>query len=136
MDIFEFIETYLDKKVDYDGYYGAQCVDLFRQYCSDVLKIPRTESVLGAKDIVEHYEELPITKEHFELLSAKEAKLGDIVIWGSTATNQYGHIAIVLANLGNRFIVLEQDGFKQDGTKLAYRSADNIIGILRKRSKQ
>lgn len=31
MDIFEFIEKYLDKKVDYDGYYGAQCVDLFRQ---------------------------------------------------------------------------------------------------------
>ena len=136
MNIFEFIETYLDKKVDYDGYYGAQCVDLFRQYCSDVLNVPRTESVQGAKDIAIHYEELPVTKKHFELLSAKEALLGDVAIWGSTASNQYGHIAIVLANLGSRFIVLEQDGFKQNGTKLAYRSADNIIGILRKRPKQ
>ena len=136
MDIFEFIETYLGKKVDYDGCYGAQCVDLFRQYCSDVLKVPRTESVLGAKDIAEHYEELPITKKHFEMLNVKEAKLGDIAIWGNTTSNQYGHIAIVLANLGSRLIVLEQDGYKQDGTKLAYRSTDNIIGILRKRSKQ
>lgn len=136
MDIFEFIETYLGKKVDYDGCYGAQCVDLFRQYCSDVLKVPRTESVIGAKDIAEHYEELPITKKHFEMLNVKEAKLGDIAIWGSTASNQYGHIAIVLANLGSRLIVLEQDGYKQDGTKLAYRSTDNVIGILRKRPKQ
>ena len=136
MDMFEFIETHLGKKVDYDGCYGAQCVDLFRQYCSDVLKVPRTESVLGAKDIAEHYEELPITKKYFEMLNVKEAKLGDIAIWGSTASNQYGHIAIVLANLGSRLIVLEQDGYKQDGTKLAYRSTDNIIGILRKRTKQ
>ncbi|WP_252722587.1 hypothetical protein [Treponema phagedenis] len=37
MSLDEFVKKYLGKKVDYDGHYGAQCVDLFRQYCKDVL---------------------------------------------------------------------------------------------------
>ncbi len=47
MTLDEFVKKYLGKKVDYDGQYGAQCVDLFRQYCKDVLGIPHTGGVIG-----------------------------------------------------------------------------------------
>ena len=39
MTLSEFITKYDRKIVDYDGAYGAQCVDLFRQYSKDVLGI-------------------------------------------------------------------------------------------------
>ena len=51
MKIEEFINKYLNKIVDFDGAFGAQCVDVFRQYCKDVLEIPHTGAVEGAKDL-------------------------------------------------------------------------------------
>ena len=36
MKLDEFINKYINTKVDFDGAFGAQCVDLFRQYCKDV----------------------------------------------------------------------------------------------------
>ena len=35
----EFVKKYENKKVDFDGVYGAQCVDLFRQYVKECLGI-------------------------------------------------------------------------------------------------
>ena len=32
MTLEEFVNKYIGRKVDFDGAYGAQCVDLFRQY--------------------------------------------------------------------------------------------------------
>ena len=63
MTLIEFVNRYLGKKVDFDGHYGAQCVDLFRQYNRDVLGNERTESVVGAKDLVLQYEKLPLEKK-------------------------------------------------------------------------
>ena len=55
MTLLEFVNKHIGKKVDFDGYYGPQCVDLYRQYCQDVWEIPHTGSVEGAKDLVEKY---------------------------------------------------------------------------------
>ena len=51
MTLDEFVEKYNGKKIDYDGHYGAQCVDVFRQYCKDVLAIPHTGGVVGAAEL-------------------------------------------------------------------------------------
>lgn len=37
MTLKRFIVNNLDKKVDFDNKLGFQCVDLYRQYCKDVL---------------------------------------------------------------------------------------------------
>ena len=47
MKLDEFVMKYVKTKVDFDKVYGAQCVDLFRQYCYDVLELPHTGSVEG-----------------------------------------------------------------------------------------
>ena len=137
MTLLEFVNRNCGKKVDFDGYYGAQCVDLFRQYCKDVLEVPYTGAVEGAKDLVERYWSLPVERKHFVLCKdAASAKSGDVVVWGATDKNRYGHVAIAVAEDENVLLVFEQDGFKQDGAKLAWRSKNNVIGVLKKWSRE
>lgn len=135
MDIKQFVDTYLGKKVDFDGFYGAQCVDLFRQFNKDVFGFPHTGGVEGAKDLWELYGKLPVEKKHYEQIR-KEGTIpieGDIVVFGKTASNKYGHVAIVLWASRNVLVVFEQDGFKQDGAKIGTRPYDNVLGYLRRR---
>ena len=40
MELSDFVRKYDGCKVDFDGVYGAQCVDLFRQYAKECLVIP------------------------------------------------------------------------------------------------
>ena len=133
MTLLEFVNKHIGKKVDFDGYYGPQCVDLYRQYCQDVWEIPHTGSVEGAKDLVEKYYILPRERKYLVLCKAPEsAKSGDVAVWGATPSNKYGHVAIVVAEDEGLLLVFEQDGFKKDGAKLAWRTKNNIIGVLKK----
>lgn len=134
MKLYEFVNKYLNRKIDFDNAYGAQCVDVFRQYCKDVLNIPHTGAVEGAKDLFLNYEKLPLEMKYFDKieLSYIFPRYGDVIIWGETKSNRYGHVAIVLSNLRDReVLVFEQDGFKQDGAKLSIRTTENMLGILR-----
>ena len=132
MKLDEFINKYINTKVDFDNAFGAQCVDLFRQYCKDVLNIPHTGAVEGARDIFLNYDKLPLEQKYFKKYSTNNPKPADIIIWNETKTNKYGHIAIVVSSLSNnKVLVFEQDGFKQDGAKLSIRTTENMLGILR-----
>lgn len=129
MTLTEFIRTYLGKKVDFDGAFGAQCVDLYRQYCSSVLQVPQSPAVEGAKDIIRKPGALKVTTEN----ALADYTRGDVLVWGASKTNQYGHVAILVSVYNTKyFIVLEQDGFAQDGVKLAFRSRENLLGCLYK----
>lgn len=134
MTLEEFINKNMGKKVDFDGAYGAQCVDLFRQYCKDVLNIPHTGSVDpdGAKALWLNYENLPVEMAYFERVrSSKTLHYGDVLVWDATTTNKYGHVAIFLGNTSDGVLVLEQDGFKQDGVKIKVRAKLRLLGALR-----
>lgn len=134
MNLWSFVQKHIKTLVDYDKAYGGQCVDLYRQYCQDVLGVPRTESVVGAKDLVECYEKNAVEKGAFMLVEDRlSGQQGDVVVWGATKTNPYGHVAIVLEyHAGGELVVFEQDGYKQDGAKIAWRTAKGVIGYLRK----
>ena len=132
MKLDEFINKHINTKVDFDNAFGAQCVDLFRQYCKDVLNIPHTGAVEGAKDVFLNYDKLPLEQKYFKKYSTNNPKPADVIIWNETKTNKYGHIAIVVSSLSNnKVLVFEQDGFKQDGAKLAIRTTENMLGVLR-----
>ena len=137
MSLEEFVIKYSGKKVDFDGVYGAQCVDLFRQYCKDVLNIPEHTGSCstsgGAKDLFLDYPKMEKEKKYFTRETKKGMVQGDILIWNETETNKYGHVAIYLGKLNNSLIVFEQDGFKQDGAKINIRSKNNLLGFLRKK---
>ena len=134
MTVKEFVQKYNGKKVDYDKAYGAQCVDVFRQYCADVLNIEHTGGVNGAKDLFLDYFKMPKEQKYFMLVKDKDGtkyKEGDVLVWNSTKTNQYGHVAILLAEMSGDLLVFEQNGFTQDGAKIVLRTRENLLGALR-----
>ena len=123
MTLKRFIVNNLGKKVDFDNKFGFQCVDLYRQYCKDVLGIPQTPAVEGAKDIWENHGSLKQSKDSFAV--------GDILIYDSTPTNKYGHVCILVSLLdSDTFVVFEQNGFEQSGAKLTVRNTTNLLGSL------
>lgn len=123
MTLKRFIVTYNGKKVDWDKAHGYQCVDLFRQYCKDVLNVEQCPNVEGAKDLISKPGSLKVTHDSYAP--------GDVLIYGTTKTNPYGHVCILVSMLdSDTFIVFEQDGFKQDGAKLAVRDKNNLLGGL------
>lgn len=137
MTLEEFVKVNNGRKVDYDGVYGPQCVDLFRQYVWDVLGIKEhtgsCASSGGAKDLFLDYHKMPIEKKYFIRSASKTCKAGDVLIWNESLSNKYGHIAICLGVIGNSYIVFEQDGFLKDGAKINIRGRENLLGYLRKR---
>lgn len=130
MTLTQFIKKYQGLKVDFDKAFGAQCVDLYRQYCYDVYHIPHTGAVEGAKDLREIHG--PYLK-WIEDSATADYSVGDVLVWGATPTNKYGHVAILVAIYNTKyFVVFEQDGFKQDGAKLVLRSREGLLGYLYK----
>lgn len=135
MTLEEFVKKYKGKKVDFDNAYGAQCVDLFRQYTKECLGIKEHTGPCatsgGAKDLFLDYDKMPIEKKYFLRSKQKNWIPGDVLVWDQTATNKYGHVAIFLAKLGNDFLVFEQNGITQAGAEITVRIRDNLLGYLR-----
>lgn len=135
MNLIEFVNKYHGKKVDFDGAFGAQCVDLFRQYCKDVLRAGHTGAVDGAKDLFLKYADLPAECKYFDRISIQNGspEIGDVLVWDATPANKYGHVAICLGYdvTNDMIVVFEQDGLKQDGAKIAVRLKNNLLGVLR-----
>jgi len=100
----EFVKKYNGLGIDFDGYYGFQCMDLAHQYAVEVIgkDIP---SAPGAKDVwsktVTGYEKIPNTPTGVP-------QQGDIVIWGSDA-GPYGHIAVFDHGDVNGFVSFDQN---------------------------
>lgn len=137
MELVEFINKYLGKEVDYDGAYGVQCVDLFRQYCKDVLNVGHTGAVEGAKDLFLDYEKMDKEKLVFEKISGRTAgEYGDIAVYDATESNKYGHVAIVISVRYMENLVFEQKGGTKDPrAQVNWRSNEKLLGYLRLRRK-
>ena len=121
-------------KLNYDGSYGNQCVDVYRMYVKEVLGCPQSPPVTGAKNVWDTY--LP---EYFERIANTPEgipKEGDIVIWGMAP---YGHIAICDHATLSTLTCLEQNwlegGTVNDGKgKVELRlhaNYNNLLGWLR-----
>ena len=66
------------------------------------------------------------------VMVGKQIKYGDVIVYGATKTNKYGHVAIAITPINkNTTLVFEQNGIAQDGAKLVERPIDNILGVLR-----
>ncbi len=105
MTIKEFFSKYDGKGIDWDNSYGFQCVDLYDQYCVEVVGAPII-LVEGAKDIWNSY---PV--DYFErVLNTVDGVPieGDVIIWGS-GLGTYGHVAIYSEGDVNRFTSFDQN---------------------------
>lgn len=109
MDAFQ--NKWLGKRVDYDGVYQYQCVDLIKQYLYECFDL-HPQAWGDAKDywLTTH----PLILEKFNKVVYKDgtrASKGDILILKPTPYNQYGHIGIATGAA----LFLEQNGATGDG---------------------
>lgn len=139
MTLAEFMNKYpAGTRIDFDGAYGAQCVDLFRRYNQDVNELPHTgpcNVTGGAVDLVRNYSHMPVEKKYYKCLKTTTPRPGDVAVWPETSKNKYGHVAIVIyydAALKS-VLVMEQDGIQQNGVQYKYRDATTIEAVLRLR---
>lgn len=106
MTLDEFIKKYDGQNIDFDGSFGAQCVDLYRQYVKEVLGFPQSPPVEGAKDIWNTY--LPEYFGRIENTPTGVPEKGDIVIFGEKI-GKYGHVSIFVEGDTRRFVSFDQN---------------------------
>ena len=95
MNFTEFINAYNGKKIDYDGGFGVQCVDLAKMYMEKVLGI-KTTAIGNAEAYWRRYNEVKFLRDNFIKIPNTPTFIpqkGDIVLW-DTRHGKYGHIAV------------------------------------------
>ena len=125
----EFFDKYNSVGIDWDKYYGYQCVDLYRQYVHEVLNLPQSPGVEGAKDIWETY-----LKEHFDRFKNDPdavPELGDIIVWNKFAGNSYGHVGIYSSGDVNSFTSFDQNWPVGSLCHYQPHNYTNVLGWLR-----
>ena len=113
------------KKMNLDGAYGQQCVDVFLDYAQYLFgSIWRTTTGWGnAKDLFansnpSYWQKIANSPDPNHIPQA-----GDVVVWNAKGTNPYGHIAVVISANSSNITVLQQDGF------IDYNNDGNADGV-------
>lgn len=132
----DFVKKYDGKSVDFDKQYGAQCVDLFNFYNSEVVGAPfiGTPATGGARDLYEV--DSPTRAEFYKKLSADSAlQAGDVLVYGEPngryvengQTIYLGHVRIYVGE-GN---FIEQNGKVSQLTTVSNMKVGGLLGVLR-----
>ena len=146
----KFIDTYMGKAVDWDGHFGAQCVDLVRQYWHEVEKIPQPEptGTNGAIAFFKHHNYRPVQRGHLNLEvyypgSGMIPPPGAVIVFGAVSTNRFGHIGICVDADAKGINLFEQNGTansrakaegrEQKGAFIGRWKYDRVLGWLVKR---
>lgn len=127
MTLQDFINKYNGKKVDFDGHYGAQCMDLYRFYIKEVWEKLQTPGVTGAYQV---FNRLPIDYEKVKYAPGLMPKRGDVITWDQKYTKN-GHIGIVVDSTSKTFGGFEQNNPIGSYCRLATHSYKHIIGWFR-----
>lgn len=123
-----FFGKYDGKGIDFDNYYGFQCMDLYRQFVKEVLEFPQSPPVAGAKDVWTTY-----LQDKFDKIDNGPNNCpikGDIVIW-STGVGQYGHIAICKDGTPTEFTSFDENWPVGSLCHFQKHNYTNVLGWLR-----
>lgn len=131
MTLNQFIKKYLGKRVEADGAYPYQCVDLLKKYYPEVLGVPAIRGNGG---------------DYFANSSSKFLKIyntlravpkpGDIMVWKKTRRLPYGHVGIVVSANVWSFTSLDQNwpvGSPVRLVKHSYIGLYPVLGWVRKK---
>lgn len=130
MTLEKFVKKYEGKKVDYSGYYGAQCVDLVRLYIHLVWNLTQPKNIISAYEAYTRWLRCGNGLNEISWKSLTKIARGDIVVFPPTISNPHGHIAIVLDVANDEVLCFEQNGFTQKGAEQKRRPLDTVFGCL------
>jgi hypothetical protein len=122
----EFFTKYNNKGIDYDGYYGFQCMDLAHQYAvevngQDIPAAPAAKDVWGKA--TPGYEKIANTPTGVP-------QKGDIIIWG-VGIGPYGHIAVFNEGNANSFTSFDQNWPINSLCHFQNHNYNGVVGWLR-----
>ena len=92
------------QSLDYDGVYGAQCVDLIKYYYKYLGVSPVSGNGCDYAN-----NSLPSGWQRIKYYSGFSPKPGDIAVW-TYASSSYGHVAIITSATTSCMNVVEQNG--------------------------
>ncbi|WP_176451753.1 CHAP domain-containing protein [Enemella dayhoffiae] len=124
-----FVAKYQGHYWDYDGAYGAQCVDLFNFYNRDVVKAPFVGGVGIAANLWDR-----ATGSYDRIPASQNPRKGDVAVWNTSLpfSGGAGHVAIVLENVdGSTIRVIEQNAYPNTITSVRNESKNHLLGYLR-----
>lgn len=128
----QFYLDRINKGVDVDGAYGAQCWDLFAYFCklAGYPVIHCTQSGY-ARDIANQKSSNGLLTNFVEV-SISAMQDGDWAIWGVSKATPYSHIAMFRKNNGNGTGVFlgQNQGGVQKATQINFPYA-GILGVFR-----
>ena len=128
----DFITKYNGQYVDFDGVYGAQCMDLLHIYCVEVLGIT-DGSVLASPTAADVYDNFPSVNGHdlFDQTANSPTGVpqeGDIMFWGTAPS---GHVAIFISGDQNNFTSFDQNYPTGSPCHAQAHTYANVLGWLR-----
>ncbi len=122
----QFKDKYNGHGIDFDGFYGFQCMDLAEEYNRDVVGAAKIGG--NAKDAWNNYD-----KSKYDRIANTPTGVplqGDILVWGSMPGNVYGHIAVFDNGNQNAFQSLDQNWPVGSVTHIQNHNYNYLIGWL------
>ena len=123
-NIMGWVNSNVGKYHDFDGYYGAQCVDLFRYYHRDIVGSKQIGSVGAAKNIWSSKE---MDKSYNRISKGGKAQQGDVVVMDGSWGSGYGHVAIVIQDKGGMLTMINSNS-----TTVGNGKPTNIVTVPKK----
>jgi surface antigen len=103
-----FVAKYTGVAIDTDGAFGAQCVDLVSRFNTEAVGGPALFGN-GNQWFDNPAANGAYNKYATSIAWGETASKGDIACWGSFYGGGYGHVAVVLEDLGNSLRVFTQN---------------------------
>jgi hypothetical protein len=92
----QWIDNDVNKYLDYDHAYGAQCVDLYAFYTTGFVggdPLP----VQTADQIWNHYDQ----NAYVRIASNQTPQMGDVAVYGKSGMTPFSHVGIVIQDNGD-----------------------------------
>ena len=133
----DFIAKWNGQRVDFDGVYPNQCMDLMHQYVFECLGITdrRALGAPSAKDVFLNYPNGVADDEYFiRIPNTPDAipQEGDIIFWG-TKIGQYGHVAIFIRGDANNFESFDANWPLESLPHVQEHNYNGVLGWLRRK---
>jgi hypothetical protein len=108
----EWLATASGRRMNPDGHYGLQCVDVTDQYAEDLFGVPWPQSVggvAGARQLLDAAPDEFWTR--IDYAHGLVPQRGDVLVFAGDEYNQWGHTAVVESADQIGINVIQQDGF-------------------------
>lgn len=125
----DWFDQSIGRLIDMDGDGSMDCVDIPESWSRFLWPNISATTTLGYGDAKDHFANA--SSDYWDKLTGIIPQQGDVVVFGATPFNKYGHIAVVISADNSGMSVIEQNTYTQAAAYTAQRPYINVTGYLR-----